>query len=87
MTGRAAGALGMGEGTGHVSLTVLPDGGTEIAYEYEARVGGKVASVGGRLLDGAARIVIGQFFTALGRRAGGQRSLFARLFVWIGDGK
>ena len=87
LTGRAAGALGMGEGTGHVSLTVLPDGGTEIAYEYEARVGGKVASVGGRLLDGAARIVIGQFFTALGRRAGGQRSLFARLFVWIGDGK
>ena len=87
LTGRAAGALGMGEGTGRVSLTVLPDGGTEIAYEYEARVGGKVASVGGRLLDGAARIVIGQFFTALGRRAGGQRSLFARLFVWIGDGK
>lgn len=87
LTGRAAGALGMGEGAGRVSLTALPDGGTEIAYEYEARVGGKVASVGGRLLDGAARIVIGQFFTALGRRAGGQRSLLARLFGWIGGGK
>ena len=87
LTGRAAGALGMGEGTGRVSLTALPDGGTEIAYEYDARVGGKVASVGGRLLDGAARIVIGQFFTALGRRAGGQRTLFARLFGWIGGGK
>ncbi|MFC4227780.1 xanthine dehydrogenase family protein molybdopterin-binding subunit [Hoeflea alexandrii] len=87
LTGRAAGALGMGEGAGRVSLTALPDGRTEIAYEYEARVGGKVASVGGRLLDGAARIVIGQFFTALGRRAGGQRGLFARLSGWIGGGK
>ena len=54
-------------------MTLKPDGkgGTVIGYEYEAAVGGKVASVGGRLLDGAARIVIGQFFAALGRRAGG----------------
>ena len=34
-------------------------------------IGGKVASVGGRLLDGAARFVIGQFFAALARHAGG----------------
>ncbi len=40
------------------------------AYTYEAEIGGKVASVGGRLLDGAARVVIGQFFQALARHAG-----------------
>lgn len=71
LSGKASGALGTGEGTGRVTLTPDGKGGTVIGYEYEAAVGGKVASVGGRLLDGAARIVIGQFFAALGRRAGG----------------
>ena len=35
-------------------------------------VGGKVASVGGRLLDGAAKLVISQFFAALAAQAGGE---------------
>jgi 2-furoyl-CoA dehydrogenase large subunit len=34
-------------------------------------IGGKVASIGGRLLDGAARVIIGQFFAALARQADG----------------
>ena len=53
-----------------------------MTYDYDAAIGGKVASVGGRLLDGAAKIVIRQFFTALARRAGGARrsGMFARLF-------
>ena len=68
LTGKASGALGTGEGSGRVTLTSDGAGGTVIDYSYEAAVGGKVASVGGRLLDGAARIVIGQFFTALGRK-------------------
>jgi 2-furoyl-CoA dehydrogenase large subunit len=42
-----------------------------VRYEYDAAIGGKVASIGGRLLDGAARVVIGQFFSALARQAGG----------------
>ncbi|MBW3096665.1 xanthine dehydrogenase family protein molybdopterin-binding subunit [Pseudohoeflea coraliihabitans] len=81
LTGKANGALGSGSGTGTVTL-VEDDGGTVISYSYEAAVGGKVAAVGGRLLDGAAKIVIGQFFTALGRKAGGdvpRRGLLARL--------
>ncbi len=74
LAGQASGALGTGEGTGRVRLQPDGAGGTIISYEYEARVGGKVAAVGGRLLDGAARIVIGQFFSALGRRADGARA-------------
>lgn len=70
LAGKANGALGTGEGVGRVTLTPLPNGGTEIGYSYEAQVGGKVAAVGGRLLDGAAKIIIGQFFAALGRKAG-----------------
>ncbi|WP_146604408.1 SRPBCC domain-containing protein, partial [Rhodoplanes roseus] len=49
-----------------------PEGdGTRLAYEFEAEVGGKVAAVGGRLLDSATRLIIREFFEALGRRAGG----------------
>ncbi len=47
------------------------DGGTRVTYDYEAAIGGKVASIGGRLLDGAAKMVIRQFFAALARQAGG----------------
>jgi 2-furoyl-CoA dehydrogenase large subunit len=83
LTGETSGALGFGGGTGLVTLEEV-NGVTTIRYRYEASLGGKVASVGGRLLDGAARFVIGQFFAALARHAGGggpaeKRSLISRL--------
>ncbi|MCE8517283.1 molybdopterin-dependent oxidoreductase [Ruegeria pomeroyi] len=93
LSGRATGALGSGEGVGHVTLTALDNGGTEIAYHYRARIGGKVAAVGGRLLDGAAKMVIGQFFSALGRRAGGGQGRrqharpVARFLAWLGGAR
>ena len=53
-----------------------------------AMKGGKVASVGGRLLDGAAKVIIGQFFAALARKAGGGTTAeggLADLWVmWLG---
>jgi 2-furoyl-CoA dehydrogenase large subunit len=71
LKGSAEGALGLGRGTGWVRLE--PDGdGTLLTYRYEAAIGGKVASVGGRLLDGAAKVVISQFFAALAAQAGGE---------------
>ncbi|GAC1327130.1 MAG: molybdopterin-dependent oxidoreductase [Beijerinckiaceae bacterium] len=70
LSGDASGALGFGGGTGFVTLEEA-DGKTTIRYRYEAGIGGKVASVGGRLLDGAARFLIGQFFAALAKQAGG----------------
>jgi 2-furoyl-CoA dehydrogenase large subunit len=69
--GSAEGALGFGGGEGRVTLVPTGNGGTAIRYVYEAAIGGKVASIGGRLLDGAARVIIGQFFAALARKAGG----------------
>ena len=82
LTGVVVGALGDGRGVGRVTLTATGDGGTRLAYDYDAEIGGKVAAIGGRLLDGAAKIVIRQFFEALARHTGGQRKpgLFARLF-------
>jgi 2-furoyl-CoA dehydrogenase large subunit len=69
--GSAEGALGFGGGEGRITLTAGENDGTIIDYKYTAAIGGKVASIGGRLLDGAARVIIGQFFAALARHAGG----------------
>ena len=69
LTGSAHGALGSASGDGVVTLSYDGRGGTILRYHYEAEVGGKVAAVGSRLLDGAARIVIREFFAALARRA------------------
>jgi len=33
---------------------------------------GKIAAVGSRMIEGAARVLIGAFFEALARRAGGE---------------
>jgi 2-furoyl-CoA dehydrogenase large subunit len=69
--GSAEGALGFGHGEGRINLVPNQNGTTTLRYVYNAAIGGKVASIGGRLLDGAARVIIGQFFAALAREAGG----------------
>ncbi len=83
LTGTVTGGLGSGGGTGRLTLEPDGTGGTRIAYVYEAAVGGKVAAVGGRLLDGAARVIIGGFFTALARRAGGSAGPSSRLPAFL----
>ena len=90
LSGRVTGALGHGEGSGRITLAPQSDGSTEIAYRYQARLGGKIAAVGGRLLDGAARLIIGQFFAALARPASGKPpsvGFLARLLRWLGIGR
>jgi len=71
LAGFAEGVLGFGSGQGRIILTPDRDGGTTLDYKYDAAIGGKVAGIGGRLLDGAARVVIAQFFASLARHAGG----------------
>ena len=81
LTGSTHGALGSGHGSGRIVLTPKVTGGTGVVYSYNAEIGGKVVQIGGRLLDGAARLVIRQFFEALVRRAGGKpNGFFARTF-------
>lgn len=56
-----AGAAGFGKGTAKVSLT--PQGeGCELAYSVNAQVGGKIAQVGQRLIDGVAKSMAEDFF-------------------------
>lgn len=89
LTGSGTSALGSGSGTGHVTLERTAEG-TRVTYRYSASVGGKVAAVGGRMLDSASRLLISQFFEKLVARAGGPAgptehpSLLARLLRLLG---
>ena len=56
------GAAGFAKGAARVRLT--PDGeGTRLAYEVDAKVGGKLAQLGSRVVDGFARKMADGFFT------------------------
>lgn len=55
------GAAGFGKGSSKVTLTPL-ERGCELAYTVHASVGGKVAQLGQRLIDGAAKSMAEDFF-------------------------
>jgi len=55
------GAAGFGKGAAQVSL--LPEGsGTRLTYKATASVGGKLAQIGSRLIDGVAKKMSDDFF-------------------------
>ena len=56
------GAAGFGKGNAHVTLEPDGDEATTLAYTANAQVGGKLAQIGSRLVDGAARKIAGEFF-------------------------
>lgn len=56
------GAAGFAKGDARVVLEDLPDGGTKLSYEVDAKVGGKLAQLGSRIIDGVARKMADQFF-------------------------
>jgi carbon monoxide dehydrogenase subunit G len=64
------GAAGFANGAARVALTPA-DGGTRIDYAVNAQVGGKLAQIGSRLVDGAAAKLANDFFTRFVERAGG----------------
>jgi carbon monoxide dehydrogenase subunit G len=64
-----AGKIGFMKGDGLLKLTAK-DGGTEVAYDGDVQVGGTMAAVGQRLIDGAAKMLIKRFFEKLAEAAG-----------------
>ena len=63
-TGRG-GAAGFASGAADVRLEAVAEG-TRLVYEVEAKLGGKLASLGGRVIGGVAKKLADQFFTAFG---------------------
>ena len=61
------GVAGFGKGSADVRLT--PEGaGTRLAYAARAQVGGKLAQIGSRLIEGAATKITDDFFDAFEAR-------------------
>ena len=55
------GAAGFAKGGANVSLSE-EEGGTRLSYDVEAKVGGKLAQLGSRIIDGFAKKMADQFF-------------------------
>ncbi|MGH8811331.1 MAG: SRPBCC domain-containing protein, partial [Advenella sp.] len=81
LQGTGISSLGRAEGGGDIVLQAN-EHGTLMKYQYEAEVQGKVAAVGGRMLEGAARMVLGQLFEQLGRQASGQGAVSGSGGIW-----
>jgi len=58
------GAAGFAKGGAEVRFSAA-EGGTALSYDVEAKVGGKLAQLGSRLIDGFAKKMADQFFTNL----------------------
>ena len=58
----SGGAAGFGKGGAHVDLVSESSGATRLVYRSHAQVGGRLAQVGGRLIDGVARKMAEEFF-------------------------
>jgi carbon monoxide dehydrogenase subunit G len=59
------GVAGFAKGTAQVALSDAEGGGTNLHYDVEAKVGGKIAQLGSRLIDSFARKMADQFFERL----------------------
>jgi len=55
---------------GEAAITLTPEGAsTRLSYIAKATVGGKLAQVGARLIDGVAKQLAGKFFDSFNKRA------------------
>ena len=54
---------------GEATISLIPEGpATRLAYTAKATVGGKLAQVGARLVDGVAKQLAGKFFESFNKR-------------------
>jgi uncharacterized protein len=58
----SGGAAGFGKGSAQVALSPVDAAATKLAYSAKAQVGGKLAQVGARLIDGVAKKMADDFF-------------------------
>lgn len=64
MTVEGKGQPGFLKGSGEIDLEER-DGATAVSYKGDVQVGGTIAGVGQRMIQGAARMMATQFFTAI----------------------
>ncbi|MDE2362628.1 MAG: carbon monoxide dehydrogenase subunit G [Hyphomicrobiales bacterium] len=70
------GVAGFAKGGAVVKLSDIPTG-TKLTYDVEAQVGGKLAQLGARLIDGVAKKMADQFFADFAAAVGKQEGVAA----------
>jgi carbon monoxide dehydrogenase subunit G len=65
------GIAGFAKGGAKVALADAEGGGTTLNYDVEANVGGKIAQLGGRLINGVAKKYADEFFANFAKQIGG----------------
>ncbi len=63
------GVAGFAKGEATVNLAEV-EGGTELTYQADAKVGGKLAQLGSRIIEGFARKMADEFFTNFQEKVG-----------------
>jgi carbon monoxide dehydrogenase subunit G len=66
------GVAGFAKGGAVVKLTDISGGGTLLSYDVEANIGGKLAQLGGRLIDGVSKKMADQFFATFAKAVSGE---------------
>lgn len=61
------GMAGFAKGGAKVKLDEAEAGGTVLGYDVEAQVGGKIAQLGGRLINGVAKKYADEFFSTFAK--------------------
>ena len=63
LTGQGKGGpAGFAKGAAKVTFADTDDGGTRLTYDVEAKVGGKLAQLGSRIIDGFTKKLANEFF-------------------------
>lgn len=79
------GAAGFGKGSAKVSLAA-EGAATRLSYTVKAQVGGKLAQIGARLIDGVAKKMADDFFSAFNRKMAGPATAAAEPSVEAAPG-
>jgi carbon monoxide dehydrogenase subunit G len=67
----SGGVAGFAKGGASVRLESESPDATILHYEVDAQIGGKLAQLGGRLIDSTAKKLAGEFFASFGALVGG----------------
>jgi carbon monoxide dehydrogenase subunit G len=66
----SGGVAGFAKGGATVKLSAESPEVTVLSYEVDAQIGGKLAQLGGRLIDSTAKKLAGEFFASFGEVVG-----------------
>jgi carbon monoxide dehydrogenase subunit G len=73
ITGKGNGGIaGSAKGAAKVRLSDAAGGGTTVSYDVDAEVGGRMAQLGGPIIDATAKQLAGKFFAKFGEVVSGQ---------------